>query len=256
MVIGPFINGAAIAVGALSGAAAGPRFPERLRNALPLSFGVCALGLGVSMIVKLSAMPPVVLALLLGSALGELLRLEDRLGSLAGLARGAVSRSGGAGGGPAGAVESGASPGGGVPSAAFKDQAFAEKYVALIVLFSASGLGIFGAIDEGLGNGAAMLSTKAILDFFTAMIFAASLGPAVALICLPQMAVQLSLVLGAGFLSPHMTPALSGNFSALGGLVMLAAGLRIAGIKNFPVANMLPGLVFVMPLTSLWKAFF
>jgi uncharacterized protein len=28
--------------------------------------------------------------------------------------------------------------------------------------------------------------------------------------------------------------------------------LRISGIKPFPIANMLPGLVIVMPITSLW----
>lgn len=233
--IGPFVNGAGIAAGALIGAAASGRFPERIRTSLPLSFGVCALGLGVSLVMKLAVMPPVVLAVLVGSALGELLRIEQRLASLARLAgKASISMSGGGG----------------------QSEEFAERYVALIVLFTASGLGIFGAIDEGIGNGPTMLVTKAILDFFTAMIFAASLGPSVALICLPQMIVQFALLLGAGFLSPLLTSELSGNFSACGGLLMLATGLRIAGIKNFPIANMLPALLFVMPFTSLWLRFF
>ncbi len=235
MIIGPFVNGAAIAGGALIGAAVGPRFPERLRTALPLSFGVCALGLGVSLIMKLAVMPPVVLALLLGAAVGELLRFEDRLGSLAVLARKAAAKG---------------------PGHDARSEEFAEKYVALIVLFCASGLGIFGSIDEGLGNGPTMLVTKAILDFFTAMIFAAGLGPSIALIFVPQTAIQLALLLGAGTLAPLMTVQLSGNFSACGGLVMLATGLRIAGIKNFPIANMLPALLLVMPLTSFWLGLF
>lgn len=37
-----------------------------------------------------------------------------------------------------------------------------------------------------------------------------------------------------------------------GGLLMVATGLRICNIKLFPVANMLPGLVLIMPLSHLW----
>lgn len=236
--LGPFINGAAIAGGALLGAAFGARFPERLKTALPLSFGICALGIGVTLVVKISVLPPVVLALLVGSAVGELARVEDLLGALALRARASVS--------------------GRFPAAAAGEsrEAFAEKYVALLVLFCASGLGIFGAIHEGLGNGPMMLSTKAILDFFTAMIFAAGLGPSVALIALPQIAIQALLILGAGALSAAMTPELMGNFSACGGLIMLATGMRISGIKSFPIANLLPALVFVIPFSALWAAVF
>ena len=42
------------------------------------------------------------------------------------------------------------------------------------------------------------------------------------------------------------------DFSCAGGLLMVATGLRICNIKLFPVANMLPGLVLVMPLSHLW----
>jgi hypothetical protein len=53
-----------------------------------------------------------------------------------------------------------------------------------------------------------------------------------------------------------MTGELMGNFSACGGLIMLATGLRISGIKNFPIANLLPALVFVIPLSAFWLAVF
>lgn len=44
----------------------------------------------------------------------------------------------------------------------------------------------------------------------------------------------------------------SGSFKTLG---MLVAGFRIAGIKSFPVANMLPALVLVMPISHLWSIY-
>jgi len=41
-----------------------------------------------------------------------------------------------------------------------------------------------------------------------------------------------------------------------GGILLLATGLRICGIKMFAVANMLPALVIAMPLSAAWSAFF
>ena len=40
------------------------------------------------------------------------------------------------------------------------------------------------------------------------------------------------------------------------GLLLLATGLRICGIKMFPVVNMLPALLLAMPLSAAWTAWF
>ena len=39
---------------------------------------------------------------------------------------------------------------------------------------------------------------------------------------------------------------------ARGGFLLIATGLRIAKIENFPVADMIPAMVLVMPLSALW----
>jgi uncharacterized membrane protein YqgA involved in biofilm formation len=41
MIIGPFVNGGAVILGGVAGAALGGRVPERIRTTLPLIFG-CA----------------------------------------------------------------------------------------------------------------------------------------------------------------------------------------------------------------------
>jgi uncharacterized membrane protein YqgA involved in biofilm formation len=51
-------------------------------------------------------------------------------------------------------------------------------------------------------------------------------------------------------------PGMIADFSAVGGLIMLATGFRIAGVKPFPVANMLPGLLLAMPFSHLWTTLF
>lgn len=100
-----------------------------------------------------------------------------------------------------------------------------------------------------------MLS-KSFLDLFTAAIFATALGYIVVTVAIPQFIIQFSLFLSAGFILPLVNEHLIGDFSALGGIIMLVTGFRICGIKSFPVANMLPGMILVMPISSLWMFIF
>lgn len=44
------------------------------------------------------------------------------------------------------------------------------------------------------------------------------------------------------------------DFKACGGLMMLATGLRMAGISDFPIADMIPAMLLVWPASWLWTA--
>ena len=81
MLIGPYVNGSAVIIGGLIGAMAGGKLPERVKTALPMTFGLCSVGLGITLVLKVKYMPAVVLAMVLGAFLGELLHLEKRIGS-------------------------------------------------------------------------------------------------------------------------------------------------------------------------------
>ena len=43
------------------------------------------------------------------------------------------------------------------------------------------------------------------------------------------------------------------DFKARGGILMLATGFRMAKIKEFPVADMIPAMILVMPVSWLWS---
>ncbi|HBZ8093005.1 TPA: DUF554 family protein [Klebsiella variicola subsp. variicola] len=115
---------------------------------------------------------------------------------------------------------------------------------------------IFGAMHEGMTGDNSVLIAKAFLDLLTALIFATTLGYAVALVAVPQLIIQLALAWNAVFILPMTTPAMQADFSAVGGVLMVATGLRIAGIKVFPVAGMLPSLVLAMPVSCFWTTYF
>ncbi len=236
MLIGPFVNGSAVVIGGLLGAFAGNKLPERVRAGLNPLFGLCSIGLGIMAIPGVKYYAAVVLASVIGLTIGELCYIEKNINKLAGSTRTLIDKF--------------------LPSNGnLSHEEFLDKFVAILVLFCASGTGVFGSMHEGMTGDPSILYIKTILDFFTAGIFAITLGYAVSAIAIPQLAIQLTLATLAGLIVPLTTPMMRADFAAAGGLIMVATGLRITGIKSFPVANMLPALILVMPISHLWATY-
>lgn len=232
---GIIINVSAVILGGLAGAMLGPKLPKDLRATLNLIFGACSMTMGISYIVKLETLPALMLATIVGTAIGHLIHLEGGISNVARKLQGPV----------AAMVKS-------EPAGDMTEAEWMDRYIAAVVLFCASGTGIFGAMQSGLTGDQSILISKAILDFFTAAIFAADLGFMTPLIGIPQFVVMIILFLLAGVIMPLTNDVMMGDFRACGGILMLCTGLRICGIKSFPIANMLPAMVLIMPFSWLF----
>lgn len=92
-----------------------------------------------------------------------------------------------------------------------------------------------------------------MLDFFTAMIFACQLGKITAFIGVPQFVVLIALFALAKVIVPMTTDTMIADFKACGGFLLLATGLRMMQLRQFPVADMIPGMILVMPVSYLWS---
>ena len=227
MPTGVICNVLAVAAGGMIGAAGGKRLSEEFRQKLNLIFGVCSMGIGIASVVLMQNMPAVVLALILGTIAGIALHLGQRIEN---------------GGKKLAKL---------VPGQGSTDNAL---LVTAIVLFCASGTGIYGSIVSGMSGDHSILIAKSILDFFTAMIFACSLGPVASLVAIPQAVIFLLLFFCAKLIFPLTTPVMVNDFKACGGLIMLATGFRIIQVKDFPVADMIPAMLLVWPLSYAWTA--
>ena len=233
MPIGVILNALAIVLGGVIGAAVGHRLPEEFKEKLNLVFGCCSMGMGISTIGLMRNMPAVIFSLILGTSLGILIHLGQRI-ERAGLAmQGLLSRF--------------CKPAGGG-----NDAEKTALLVTTMVLFCTSGTGIYGAIISGMSGDHSILIAKSILDLPTSMIFACTLGAVVSVIALPQFLIFLTLFLGAKLIFPLTTPAMIDDFKACGGFIMLATGFRIIRVKQFPIADMIPAMLLVMPLSWLW----
>ncbi|TCP96832.1 hypothetical protein EDC44_10329 [Cricetibacter osteomyelitidis] len=237
-IIGPYINAAAIIIGGLIGAAIGGRVPQQLRSNLTLVFGLCSMGMGITMVAKVASMPAMILSILLGTIVGEIILLENGINKIAAATKNVMEKF--------------------VPPTSDQDshEEFLQKFVALMILLSFSGTGIFGAMNEGMTGDSSILIIKSFLDFFTTIIFATTLGFSVSTLFIPQTLVQLILAYCAVFIIPYATEAMRADFAATGGLLMIATGLRICNIQMFRVANMLPALFISMPISAAWLHFF
>ncbi|HJC47837.1 MAG TPA: DUF554 domain-containing protein [Candidatus Lachnoclostridium pullistercoris] len=230
MPIGLLCNCGAVFVGGLAGTVCGKYLTERMKEVLTIVFGLSAVANGIVSIIKVGAMPPVIMAVIVGTFFGELLQLERRVR-----------------GGLHGALER-------LPIST--ERIDMDEYVTIVAIFCASGFGIYGVLMEGMSGESSILLSKSVMDLFTALIFAGAMGAAVSLAAVPQLIVFLIIFGLSKLVVPLTTPELLSDFMACGGILTVAAGLRVSKIKDSPIINMLPALIFVMPFSSLWGMVF
>ena len=234
MPTGVIINALSIAVGGVIGALIGHKLPARFNAELTKIFGICSMGMGVSAVGLMKNMPAVIFAVIIGTAIGLAVDLGGIINSGAACMERPVRKL--------------------FPNKnkTLSKEEYMSMLVTVIVLFCASGTGIYGSLDSGMSGDHTILISKSILDFFTAMIFGGTLGMVIAAIAIPQCIIFLIIFAAAKFIFPLTTPNMIADFKACGGFLLLATGFRIAKIHDFPVADMIPAMVLVMPVSWLW----
>jgi uncharacterized membrane protein YqgA involved in biofilm formation len=256
---GTALNVATVLVGSGIGVLLGHRLPQRTRDVVTDGLGLVTLlvaAISAAAVVD-PALPravgssaPVLIVLgsvLLGGIVGSLLRIEDRLEGVGDAIRRRLPASA-AGATGTGVQEAGAGTGGHVDE---RRHRFVEGFVNASLVFCVGPLTILGSLDDGLGHGIDKLALKATLDGFAAIAFAASLGWGVAASALAVAVVQgtLTLVgfaLGGLLPEPHLLAV-----TATGGLLLVGVALRLLRIKQVPVGDLLPALVFAPLLVQI-----
>ncbi len=230
MPLGVIVNSICVLTGGILGGMFGKKLPKHIVDTLPNIFGVSAMSMGISLIVKVSSLSAVILALIVGALVGECLHIESNISN--GLKKLLLKNDG---------------------SSGEHQIEFMSTLISMIVLFGFSGTGVFGALNSGFSGDHSILFAKSILDFFTAIIFGATLGYAICITAIPQLTVGLILFYCSTLLLPLLSEVMINDFKACGGIITLAVGLKMAKIKHYNVLNLIPALIFVMPFSYLWS---
>ena len=237
MPIGVITNVIAVIVGGLLGGVLGRHLSVDFKTKLSMIFGACAMTMGISSICLMQNMPAVIFSIVFGTAFGLAIHLGDRINAGGRLMQKTISRF----------VK--------VDMNGMSEKEFTDELVTVIVLFCASGTGIYGTIVSGMNGDHSILLSKSILDLPTALIFACTLGAVVAFIAVPQFIIFMLLFLLAGLIYPLTTPEMINDFKACGGVLLLATGFRMIRVKMFPLADMIPAMIIVMPVSWFWMTY-
>ncbi|MBE5836203.1 MAG: DUF554 domain-containing protein [Butyrivibrio sp.] len=237
MPIGVIINALSVVFGGIIGAVAGNKLTDNFKDKMNMIFGCCSMGMGISTIVLMENMPAVIFSVIIGTGIGLAIHLGDLINKGAKGMQGIISKF----------VKTDNNK---IPEADF-----IATLVTCIVLFCASGTGIYGSIVSGMTGDHSILIAKSILDLFTALIFACTLGLVVSIVAIPQFIIFLLLFVFAGFIFPLTNATMINDFKACGGFIMLATGFRMIKVKMFPTADMIPSMIIVMPISALWVSY-
>ena len=234
---GTILNAAAVAVGATVGLVAATRVSARLQESLTTGLGLFTLVLAASMGLQVFTDPAartedalaVLGGILLGVAVGEWLRLHDRLEALGGWFQRRLA-------------------GDDRPSRV------SEAFVTTSIVFCVGPLTILGSLDNGLRGDITLLATKSLLDGVASVAFAAALGAGVYLSIITILVVQGGIALGAFLLAGFFDPVTILVLSSIAGITLLGVGLRLLELKQVRLANFLPALVLGPLLIRLFDA--
>ncbi|ORX78508.1 putative transport protein [Anaeromyces robustus] len=235
--IGVIVNVLSVAIGGIIGTLSGNYMSSEFKEKITMIFACCSFGMGITAIVLMQNMPAVILSLILGTIIGITIKLGYIINKGGEFMQKSVSKF----------IK--------MKNTHLTEKEFMNSLVTIIVLFCASGTGIYGSIVSGMTGDHSILLSKSILDLFTAAIFACNLGSVISLISLPQMIIFTILFYCATFIYPLTTEHIINDFKACGGLVLFATGFRMLKLTMFPVADMIPSMIIVMPISYLWETY-
>ena len=131
---------------------------------------------------------------------------------------------------------------------------FVEGFVTASLVFCVGPLAILGSLSDGLGLGINQLALKSVMDGFTSIAFAASLGWGVAASALVVGVYQGTLTLLGWGLGSVLSAAQIALLTATGGLLLVGIALRLLRIRQVPVGDLLPALLVAPILTGIVAA--
>ena len=221
--LGTTVNALAIIAGALAGRYLIPSIPRRMGETVTAGVALAVVLIGLRMAFESEEVLVVILGLAAGGAVGEALRLHDRLEWVGDRLKSAVGG----------------------------ESRVGEAFVAATLIFCVGPMAIMGAIQSGVQGDHSTLFAKSMLDGITSIVLASTIGVGAALSAVPvflyQGAITLAGVQVAAVLSPGMVLALTGT----GGLMIVGLGINMLGLADLRVANFLPALLIAPILTRL-----
>ena len=226
------VNVITVVIGGTIGTLFGNRIKPEYASGIMKVMGFITACIGIQGAAGTKNFLVVVLSLVIGTMIGMLLKLDDRIAGAGEWAKRKLANT----------------PLGKGP--------FGDAVVTCFMLFCIGSMTILGSIRAGLDHDYSILYTKSIMDLISSTAFASALGAGVIFAAVPLFLFQGLLTMLASLAEPVLTPEVINEMSAVGGPIFLAMACNIIGIgkEHFKVGDMLPGIFLPILFVPLLKA--
>lgn len=228
--LGTFFNMLMVIAGSLIGVSLQQAFPENIQLIIFQAIGLASILIGIQMSLRVpnGYLLVLVFSMILGGVIGECIHLDLWLNAMGDNLKIWVSAD---------------------------DSRFTEGLVTAFILFCVGSMTIVGALDEGLKGKRELLFIKSTLDGVTSIAFAATYGIGVLFSIIPMLFLQGGITLMAKWMERFFTKVIINQISAAGGLLIIAIAIRLLGLGEVNIENLLPSLLIVALLTWVYEKF-
>jgi hypothetical protein len=228
--IATIINAVLILLGGFIGMIFKNRIPQRFTQVLTSGLALAVMCIGISSAVKTDDTLCMIICLVVGTVIGELLRIEDHLDSLGSWIQRHVEKD-------------------------KENSTFTQGFVTTSLIFCIGSMAVMGSIEAGINHNYSIILSKGVIDGVTNISFAATLGVGTLFSALAVLLYQGLLTLLAGFVGPYLSATVVTEMSAVGGLLILGIGFNMLfPERHIRVGNMLPAIflpILYLPISAL-----
>lgn len=217
--LGTIVNSLAVVLGGLAGFLIKGGIPERTRQTVMNALGLTVVLIGLSMGLRTENILVVLASLVLGGFIGEWIDIEARLHSAAAKVQARFVSA---------------------------ESSLAQAFVATSLIYCVGAMAITGSMESGLTGNHSTLYAKSMIDGISSIIFASTMGIGVAFSAISVFIYQGALTLLAGQLSGVLTEVAVREMTATGGVLIVAIGLNVLGIKETRVGNLIPAIFLAL----------
>jgi len=224
--IGTFVNAGAVVAGGIVGMLLNKSLHDRFKTIYFQAVGLFTIAIGISMVYNMQHILIVVSSLAIGSLFGEWTNLEKGTERLSNYLK---------------------------KKFRIGSDRFSEGLITAFLLYCIGSMTILGAIQEGTGGSSDLLLTKSLMDGFSSILLASAFGVGVIVSAIPLLVFQGGITLLAMYAGSFFTPAIIQGLTSVGGILLMGLGVNILEIKKLRIMNMLPALLVVVFLLSIFS---
>lgn len=213
--LGTIVNSIAIIAGAFIGILLKKGIKEQYTKTIMDGMGLSVVVIGIMGAIKMDNLILVIASIVAGSIVGEMMDLDKRLENLGNNMEKRFGKG---------------------------DSNFSKGFIMASLVYCIGAMAILGALESGLAGNHETLYAKSVLDGISAIIFASTLGIGVAFSAVAVFVYQGAITILASSVKDLLTPIVITEMSAVGGILIMAIGVNILGIKKIKIANMLPAI--------------